>query len=363
MSRTKLYWKCQIAGWCAWNLCEFILYGEAFEYDSNLVVNALINIFLGILLTHNYRRAVKQLNWLYLSLNKLIPRIVVSVGLLTFILTILNIFVDYYTVPETRDYMQLSRFFLTFVNLIQPLLVWTLIYHMFHYFELSKKNELEKVRLSSSIRDFEAKLLRSQLNPHFVFNALNSIRALVLENPEKAQLSVTRLSNILRNSLLADRRKTVTLAEELKTVQDYLALEKIRYEDRLEERINIPAEAMQVQVPPMMVQTLVENAVKHGISKPIHGGFIALDAEIYQNSLYLYIRNTGSLQPHKPAPGEGFGLVNTQQRLDLIFGNQASFEISQESDNVVCARLILPLHTTPDVTKTPEPRKKKTQVI
>jgi LytS/YehU family sensor histidine kinase len=159
------------------------------------------------------------------------------------------------------------------------ILLWSLLYHVFQYFERSKNNEVERLKLEASVKDFEAKMLRAQLNPHFMFNSLNSIRALVLENPEKAQASVTRLSNLLRNCLVADRQRTVTLGEELKTVQDYLSLEKIRYEDRLNVQTHVNPDTLSVQIPPMMVQTLVENAVKHGISKPLKGGFISIESQ------------------------------------------------------------------------------------
>ena len=218
---------------------------------------------------------------------------------------------------------------------------------MYQYFSVGKKNEIERVQLESSVRDFEAKILRAQLNPHFMFNSLNSIRALITEDPAKAQASLTQLSNLLRNSLLSDRQKTVSLNEELKTVQDYLSLEKIRYEDRLSIQTNISPDTLNVQVPPMMVQTLVENAVKHGISKPLKGGFISIDAQLERNVklernfLNLTIRNTGTLSD-KPN-GDGVGLLNTSQRLVLIYGVNASFCISQEENEVVRAEVRLPV--------------------
>jgi sensor histidine kinase YesM len=339
MNRRNIYWFCQIAGWTVYNLNELGLYSLRVGYSDGLLINAAITIILGISVTHAYRLIIKRLSWLDLPLGKLIPRIAASVLLMSIIMVMLSVLLDYYTVPEIREYLKLTYIIFWVINWGKHLLLWSLIYHMFQYFERSKKNEVEKIRLTSSVKDFEAKILRSQLNPHFMFNALNSIRALVLENPEKAQVSVTRLSNLLRNSLLADRRKTITLEEELKTVQDYLSLEKIRYEDRLSVQMNIQPQTLSVQVPPMMVQTLVENAVKHGISKPLKGGFISIDAEAINELVYLSIRNTGTLQQVNT---DGFGLVNTTQRLALIFGSQANFEIKQELPEVVCAQVILP---------------------
>lgn len=120
--------------------------------------------------------------------------------------------------------------------------------------------------------------------------------------------------------------------------------------------MNVQPDTLSVQVPPMMVQTLVENAVKHGISKPLKGGFIAVDAEIKADFLYISIRNTGVLQQ---VNSDGFGLVNTTQRLALIFGSLANFTIQQESEEVVCAQVILPTSTLQEIPKVQETRKSK----
>lgn len=347
MSRRTIYWICQISGWSTYSLTDLGLYSLKYDYSDTLVINALVTIFMGITITHLYRLLIRRSSWLDLSLYQLIPRIIISVTLMAVVMVMISFPLDYYTVPGMKKYLMTEIpspiIFYWIVNWGKHLLLWSLIYHMFQYFERSKNNEIDKVRLATSVKEFEAKILRSQLNPHFVFNALNSIRALVLENPEKAQVSVTRLSNILRNSLLADRQRTVTLNEELKTVQDYLSLEKIRYEDRLNVRTNISPDTLNIQVPPMMVQTLVENAVKHGISKPIQGGFISIDAQLApgRDFLSLQIRNTGVLQKIN---SDGFGLLNTSQRLGLIYGSAASFDIHQESEEVVCAQVKLPVH-------------------
>jgi LytS/YehU family sensor histidine kinase len=235
------------------------------------------------------------------------------------------------------------------VNWVKTMLAWVLSYTAYHYVERTRQAEIEKILLKSSIRETEAKVLRSQLNPHFMFNALNSIRALVYENPQKAQLGITQLSNILRNSLLADRRKTVELREEIKTVQDYLALEKVRYEERLDCRVTVDPQANYWQVPPMMLQTLVENAIKHGVSKAVNGGFVELVGRIVtgnsgRDELHIRIRNTGTLlaEPGDKQASGGFGLKNTSQRLDLLYGHDAYFTIKQESPGVVVADVQMP---------------------
>src|SRR5690606_9097471 len=138
--------------------------------------------------------------------------------------------------------------------------IWTMIYLTFHYFERYNKS----LKYEAAAREIELSNLRSQLNPHFIFNALNSIRALVDEDPAKSKEAITQLSGILRNSLMVDRQRLVAFSDEVNTVQDYLALESIRYEERLETRLDLDPQSAKYLIPPLMIQTLVENGIKHG---------------------------------------------------------------------------------------------------
>ncbi len=169
---------------------------------------------------------------------------------------------------------------------------------------------------------------------------------LVFEDPSRAQISITQLSNILRNSLLADRRKTVDLQEELKTVVDYLELEKVRYEERLQYTIESNPQAVYWQVPPMMLQTLVENGIKHGVSKEMGGGFLEVKSDIEEDMLIIQIRNTGTLNSTpsnlENTDSGGVGLKNTAERLSILYGKGASFRIFQEKEGVVCSEVRIP---------------------
>ena len=160
------------------------------------------------------------------------------------------------------------------------MLVWSLIYFAIHYFENLKKAEIETLIFEAAVKDFELKTLKAQLNPHFMFNAMNSIRALIEEDPQNAKDAITKLSNLMRYTLKIERTETVSLAEELKTIQDYLDLEKIRFEERLNYKIKSTPDADRIEIPPMMVQTLVENGIKHGISKITAGGEVDVDAKV-----------------------------------------------------------------------------------
>lgn len=343
--REKLYWICQVAGWSLWLFNDLIGNILQFENAWFWVVQYFLNVLVCIILTHQYRRLVKRYNWLQLAYERLIIRIFVAALLMSLVLTAINVPLDAEVIGDIS-----SAFLLNYIQFwAKPMMIWLIFYHIFHHFERTREIEIEKVRLESSIKETESKVLRAQLNPHFMFNALNSIRALILEDPEKAQKGITQLSNILRSSLLADRRKTVSLAEEMRTVDDYLALEKIRYEERLEVRKNIYPEAHPVQVPPMMIQTLVENAIKHGVSKPVKGGFVNIEAKMSNQRLDLRISNTGVLEG---TDSGGFGLENTAHRLKLLFGEGAQFKIFQASKDVVCAEIIIPQEP---VSTAPEP--------
>jgi sensor histidine kinase YesM len=343
-SKRKIYWFCQLFGWSLLILVEYVAYVLEAGFDPDALYLAVANIFLGITLTHLYRLVLRHWNWVRLPFFQLVPRVLFSVLVLAMIMTLVNIPIDRRLFPQyfIEEPWPTIGYMLTWGK---NMFAWVLSYTVYHYVEENRNAEIERILLKTSIRETEAKVLRSQLNPHFVFNALNSIRALVYENPTKAQQGITQLSNLLRNSLLADRRKTVELREEIRTVEDYLALEKVRYEDRLTSHIELDNRTLYWQVPPMMLQTLVENAIKHGVSTAVGGGFVEVKSSIETDKLHIIIRNTGVLGDKSAS--NGFGLANTAQRLELLYGPEASFTIFQEEDTptsgpVVCAEICIP---------------------
>jgi two-component system, LytTR family, sensor kinase len=347
MTSKRLYWICQFTGWSIYGLNEMITYYLLLEEFKEIVLlltlNLLVNIAFGITLTHIFRHYFKKFNWLKLPIPRLILRVLLAVFVMTLLSMLINIQLDSLII-SVDALEETFRYINYMLNLSKPLLIWVLIYVFSSYIEDRKNDEIEKLKLKSSAKESEAKILKSQMNPHFMFNALNSIRALILEDPAKAQLGITQLSNILRSSLIADRRTAVSLKEELKTIEDYLALEKVRYEERLQTRWDIAPNTLGVQVPPMMLQTLVENAIKHGVQKAIGWGFVEIITQIIDKKLDIKIRNTGQLQTtENDSESGGFGLKNTAQRLQLMYGDEASFKIFQEDDLTVCAEIQIPV--------------------
>lgn len=338
MNKRKIYWVCQIGGWSFYGFLQIFLYATAQQPDMTHFVGEVLQVLFYISSTHLLRYIVITNGWLGLNWVKLIPRLL----LIIFGLSMLNYaFLLGYSLLSNeltvRDFLPIA----IVLNVFGPMIIyfiWTMIYFTFHYFERYNKS----LKYEAAAKEIELRNLRSQLNPHFIFNALNSIRALVDENPLKSKNAITQLSNILRNSLTIDRQRMVTFSEELAMVKDYLALESIRYEERLRTEFDIDPESMRHLIPPLMIQTLVENGIKHGIANLKNGGLISITTALNEENLVIQIRNSGQYLNGKPSEQTGFGISNTRKRLELIYGDQASFLINNETKNTVLTQITVP---------------------
>ncbi|MCZ2222352.1 MAG: histidine kinase [Chitinophagales bacterium] len=235
-----------------------------------------------------------------------------------------------------------KRFVYTLFDSSPIILVWVSIYYIWHYVEDATKTEVDKLKLESLVKELELKTIKSHINPHFIFNALNSIRALVDENPTRARTAITELSNLLRSSMQADKTEITSLETELNIVKDYLALEHIRFEDRLKIKYEIDEDTLDQPIPPMMLQTLVENAIKHGISKQKDGGVIEIKFHFIEDKFELVVLNTGALI-NDYINNTGFGIESTKNRLSLLYDKEASFELKYIGNNTVEAKIIMPV--------------------
>ncbi len=218
--------------------------------------------------------------------------------------------------------------------------LWLLLYMVWHFVQKNRDDRFDKLTLEKTVKELELKTIKSHINPHFIFNSLNSIRALVDENPERARTAITELSNILRSSLKAEKMETVPLRKELDIVKDYLALEQMRFEERLKIEMKIDEDTLEQPVPPMMLQTLVENAIKHGISKQINGGYIKICSDFKDNNHELVVQNSGHLNGDINV--DGFGIKSTQDRIRFLYQGKASFEIKNIGGEMVESKVIMP---------------------
>ncbi|MEO6683665.1 MAG: histidine kinase [Ginsengibacter sp.] len=220
--------------------------------------------------------------------------------------------------------------------------LWLLIYMVWHYLVRNQKDEVDKLSLEKTVKELELQTIKSHINPHFIFNSLNSIRALVDENPQRARTAITELSNILRSSLQIEKMETVTLLKEMNIVRDYLALEQMRFEERLKVVLEIEDDTLDQLVPPMMLQTLAENAIKHGISRQINGGIVKITSRYKDDYFELIVQNTGTLDE---SAEDGFGFKSTRDRLKILYGKNADFVISEIKENLVEAKIQMPINT------------------
>ena len=210
------------------------------------------------------------------------------------------------------------------------------------YFAVQARRKRDALQLELEVVAREAQLrsLRAQLNPHFLFNCLNSLRHLIVTQPARAEVMVTGLAELLRYSLASDRSDAVGLSDELRVVDEYLDIERVRLEDRLTVTRQVAHGALRARVPPMLIQTLVNNAIKHGIAELPEGGVVRIEAGVVNGRVEILIANTGHLRP--PARERGRGLENTRERLRLLYGDAATFSL-REIDGTVEARVVLPM--------------------
>ena len=342
VNKSRLYWTLQVGGWTLYALIQII--GSVFASESQ-GVSAQRVIFLTyeaifcLLLTHVFRNLINRWRWLEASMAVLIPRVIVSVfvlGLIMYFLRMpISIPLGLYSSKVAFDPRNI--FGLTVIYAI-IFFLWCVLYFIYNYFERYNTS----LKLEASVKEIELNNLKSQLNPHFIFNALNSIRALVDENPGKSKQAINQLSNILRNSLTTEKRGLTKFEDELKIVKDYLGLESIRFEERLKTEFEIDPASRGFLVPPLMIQTLVENGIKHGISKLTAGGTIQMKTTVHNDRLTIQIRNSGHYLNGARRNSGGLGLENTKQRLKLIYGGKASFRIMTENDTFVLTEIEIP---------------------
>jgi sensor histidine kinase YesM len=345
------YWILQLLGW------GFYFYAQA----SGEVIFAQMPwskastlwggvCLAGIMLTHLLRWVIKRQGWLALKPAALMGRIVAAVLFIS-IVAYLNtlalsqaVYGTLVTPIAAAFYQRLNfegqlRNQFIFMVLVHG--AWVAVYLAIAIQRHRYRAELRQAQLGEALRAAELRLLQSQLNPHFLFNALNGLRSLIADDPGRAREAVTQLARTMRYSLASGDESLVSLERELEMVEDYLALESMRLEDRLRIERHIESEARPARLPAMLLQTLVENAIKHGIAQLKPGGTLHIGARLELGELVLTVVNP---RPESPPPGdgEGVGLRNASQRLRLMFGERASLRVDLSRPDQATAEVRLP---------------------
>ncbi|HAA12346.1 MAG TPA: hypothetical protein DCE41_11850 [Cytophagales bacterium] len=346
MKRSWTYILLQLIGWTLFGvylMAMVFIWGEGWEGDHRFIwLNVVIPIVCG-LVSHGMRAFYRRQGWAERRIKWILPRTLLVSLVFAFIAQVIIHGVIYGPMRwgELQNF-QLGSFLIYTSNVFLMYCIWSAIYFSEHAFARNRRDELEKWKLKAALKEAELMALKAQVNPHFLFNALNNIRALVLEDGDRARNMISHLSDMLRYSVQSNEHKQVPLQQELDMVQNYLTLEGNQYEDRLRYSLEVSPNTLDKPVPSMAVQILVENAVKHGISQLPGGGEVSIRSRLDGDRLLIEVENTGTL--NKKSEGLGIGLANIKERAKLLFGQLATVSIEETQQPTVRARISLPLN-------------------
>lgn len=345
-NRNTAFWTLQFIGWGFINSISIFV---PQNISKELVIfSILAGMFIGISSTSVLRWYLKR-NVEFDSFGfKDVVKIVISSLLAATLFGLMNIFFGYLyvkfgpeiTAAERQMFEAYDKFWIQVLNSLFLVGAWTITYLVIKLLLKLNQNRIERLELNSTLKQAQLNTLKGQINPHFMFNSLNNIRGLMLEDVEKSRDMLTKLSEIIRYSLTKSNVNDISVQEELEVVDNYIDLSKIQFEDRLEFVKEIDPDTLDLKIPPMIIQLLVENAAKHGISNLKNGGRIVLKIEKGEEELLIEVRNTGKLKISKDSTQ--LGLINIKQRLKLLYADRASFNLEEILDEVV-AQVKIPL--------------------
>jgi signal transduction histidine kinase len=346
-AKERLYVILQAASWGSFIVIQIVFsrLGTADPLVRERAIPAIIQVLAaGLLISHYGRFVIHRLGWKELGWKALAPRILLFAAAQALVwCTLLFLFQTVFLGWNDKRLSLPVMFIGAWINCTVIMVGWLAVYFFYHLFDRFNRTEIERLRLAASVKQAELRALKSQLNPHFIFNSLNSLRALIDEDPARARQSVTQLANLLRYSLQAGQQELAPLEEELRVVKDYLSLEQVRHEERLRFRFDVDDGALPWPVPPMLLQTLVENAVKYGISNRADGGEIRISARIHSDQLVLRVTNPGRVTTSlRNKSSTGLGLSNAAERLKLLLGDRSSLSLREEGDDSVAAEAVIP---------------------
>lgn len=340
------FWAFQIVGWSLLFLATLgvnLLRGN--DHWSTFVI-ALILALGGLIATSLFRRYIKKKDYATASIRGLIlplfiGSLVASLGW-TAPLVLTQYLIDHFVNEQSLDFGA-TTVWLTALNNYFVVLLWAIVYFAWHYFRLAQTARLERYRSEMAARDAQLNTLKGQINPHFMFNALNNIRALMLEDVSRSREMITKLADLLRYSMSISEQREVAIEQELKVIHDFLELCKIQFEEKLQYSITASAASRHRLIPPMVIQTLVENSVKHGVSATVSGGEVHVIVDLVDDQLVIEVSNTGTWQPASTDRREnnGIGLPNVRRRLRLLYGERAQLHLREEN-NTIIARIQIP---------------------
>ncbi len=363
MGKSRYFFLFQLSGWGLFFIITLLANLLLQGYHWTIVIVNMAVAISGFLITNLYRKIIHKYHW---KLRRP-KRLILPVFLASLILAVIwcTLFFSFHYVLhsfiERSHGISLEAVFSNGINTFLVLLIWSTIYFGVHFsrdyqktkvekleLEASVKNaQMERLILETSVKNFQLNVLKGQINPHFMFNSLNNIRALMLEDVDRSRDMLTYLSEMLRYSLNSERTKIVSVKQEIETVYNYFHLCSIQFENRLKYSVSVEPEIKDFEMPPMLIQLLVENGIKHGISQLDSGGVVNVNVIKHKNGIRIRVENSGHLtaSEQKAEDRKRIGLKNITDRLKLMYGDEASFRIFQQNE-IVVAEVIIPNSNT-----------------
>ena len=342
-NKERLFWALHSAGWAGFAIVYYI---GSFLHDMRaiwlfiIILNAYAGWLLTIPLRYVYRWARHQ------SILKMLTTVVLSsylVGLSWAVVKNINYWEIY------KHGYRPDEWYMYFANTINSLIMvvcWTVLYFGIKNFQMLQKEKQNALKATTMAHQAHIKMLRYQLNPHFLFNTLNAISTLILlKNNQTAEKMVMRLSDFLRYSLDNDPIKRVPMAQEIKALRLYLDIEKVRFDERLTVQWEIEPRCEPALVPSMILQPLIENAIKYAISKLSQGGIIIISARMFASDLLIDVADNGpgaEIKDGKLTRENGVGLPNIRERLQSLYGRDFSFVIANNQPNGLRVSIRIP---------------------
>ena len=329
-SARTTYWLCQLGGWLVLALVAALL--DAYAHPSEVLQSTFLTFALsavGLLLTHLFRLIIHRQGlgsrdrphrWMWISGGvaalTLIETTITMVGVIT---------LDLHERVSLQLLAAAEAVQWTFIFSI-----WMALYFLVNAERQARQLAMQTLQLAVQARESELQALQAQVNPHFFFNSLNSLRALIYEDPAAAAGVVDQLATMMRYTLRSSRRPLVPLREELDAVQSYLAIETIRFESRIDLILALDPTLDEVMLPPMTLQTLVENAVKYGVEQTAQPTTVRIATRTAEGrSLIIDVANQGRLR--STGDSTGLGLANARKRLVLTCGPAAAIVLKEEA--------------------------------
>jgi len=350
INRHRLYWTLNVAGWTGYVTTAYLGAMAHEKPDSYLAVIGATAI-VGFLLTIPMRALYHRL-WsktpLRIMLNALAICYLLALGWAYFENLL---FWDW--VKKGWRPSEWFRYFSGVMGSFYILLCWSGLYFGIKYYQQLQQQTEQTLKATAAAHQAQLKMLRYQLNPHFLFNTLNAISTLILDRQNQtANLAVTRLSDFLRYSLDNDPMKRVTLRSELEALDLYLEIEKVRFGDRLQIKREVESAALDALVPSLILQPLIENAVKYAVTPREEGGSIRISAKVHHGKLLFTIADDGPGLGNggaRPGKSSGVGLRNTRERLKQLYGDHQALTLAPNDPSGLVITINIPLETSTNI--------------